>query len=575
MRYSKAFIPTLKEVPKDATMPSHVLLLRGGYARAVGAGIYELLPLGLRVLHKIAGIIRDEMDAAGAQEVLMPALLPAEYFKESGRWDSFGETLLRLKDRKLADYHLGPTHEEIITDMVRRDVGSYRQLPLNLYQIQTKFRDEARPRAGLLRCREFTMKDAYSFDVDEAGALRSYESMRVAYCKIFDRIGLQYRMVQADSGAMGGSTSAEFQVLASSGEDAIVACTQCDYAANVEVAVTKAIDAAQTSAADTPAMEKVATPGKRSIQDVVAFLGNGLTAARMFKSLIYTAGTRSVMVVVRGDHEVNEIKLAKQLGVSEVHLAPDNEVFRVTRAPVGFAGPVGFVGEVIADNAVASIVDGVTGANEKDLHFTHVRFGRDFNAPLADVRNVTDGDTCASCGGALKSYRGIEAGHIFVLGTHYTEKLKATYATENRETKTIVMGCYGIGVSRLIAATIEQNHDEQGIVWPMSVAPYQVMITPLSTKPGAVIEAAEALYAELTSLGIEVLFDDRDERPGVKFKDADLLGIPLRLTIGDKSLAAGSVELKLRNQKDVELVPREGCVTVVRDLIDRLKTGTK
>lgn len=567
MRYSKAFIPTLKEVPKDATMPSHVLLLRAGYVRAVGAGIYELLPLGLRVLHKIANIIRHEMDAAGAQEVLMPALLPAEYFKESGRWDSFGETLLRLKDRKLADYHLGPTHEEIITDMVRRDVGSYRQLPVNLYQIQTKFRDEARPRAGLLRCREFTMKDAYSFDVDEAGALRSYEAMRVAYCAIFDRIGLDYRMVQADSGAMGGSTSAEFQVLASSGEDAIVACTKCGYAANVEVATAKNFDNDAAANNDTPAMEKVSTPGKKSIAAVVEFLGNGLTAARTIKSLIYTAGSRAVMVLVRGDHEVNEIKLAKQLGVSEVHLAPDNEVFRVTRAPAGYVGPVGFTGERIADLAVANILDGVAGANEKDTHYTHVRFGRDFTATVADLRNVTDGDLCASCGGALKAYRGIEAGHIFVLGTHYTEKLKATFAAENGETKTIVMGCYGIGVSRLIAATIEQNHDDQGIVWPMSVAPYQVMITPLSTKPGAVMETAEALYKELTSLGVEVLFDDRDERPGVKFKDADLLGIPLRLTVGDKSLAAGNVELKLRTKKDFELVARDTCVARVRELI--------
>jgi len=567
MRYSKAFIPTLKEVPKDATMPSHVLLLRGGYVRSVGAGIYELLPLGVRVLQKIAGIIRHEMDTAGAQEVLMPALLPAEYFRESGRWDTFGDALIRLKDRKQADYHLGPTHEEIITDMVRRDVGSYRQLPLNLYQIQTKFRDEARPRAGLLRCREFTMKDAYSFDVDEAGAQRSYEAMRVAYCTIFDRIGLEYRMVQADSGAMGGSTSAEFQVLATTGEDSIVACTQCSYAANVEVATAKGFESAAAAHAETAAMEKVETPGKKSIADVVAFLGNGLTSANMLKSLVYTAGERCVMVVVRGDHEVNEIKLARHLGVSEVHLAPDNEVFRVVRAPAGYVGPVGFDGEIIADNAVATITDGVAGANEKGMHFKHVKFGRDFTAPLADLRNITDGDLCASCGGELKAYRGIEAGHIFILGTHYTEKLKATFATEDRETRTIVMGCYGIGVSRLIAATIEQNHDAQGIVWPMAVAPYQVILTPLSTKPGDVMDTAEALYKELTSAGIEVLFDDRDERPGVKFKDADLLGIPLRLTVGDKSLAAGNVELKQRSAKEFELVARDSCVAKVRQLI--------
>ncbi len=571
MRYSRAFIPTLKEAPKDATTASHALLLRAGYVRQVGAGLYEFLPLGQRVLRNIERVVRTEMDAAGAQEVLMPALLPSDYFKETGRWEVYGDVLLRLKDRKGGEYHLGPTHEEIITDMVRRDVKSYRQLPLNLYQIQMKFRDEPRPRAGLLRCREFVMKDAYSFDLDEAGAMKSYGEMRETYHRIFKRLGLDYRVVEADSGAIGGKTSAEFQVLAQSGEDHIVACTQCDYAANVEVAEAKLVqDARLGESAGTP--EKLHTPGVGSIEDVVAFLVKaghaGAGAARMLKSLVYVAGTRTVMVVVRGDHQVNEIKLAKALGVGELHLASEAEVRRATGAAVGFAGPVGFAGEVVADHAVASVVDAFTGANEADHHLARVNLGRDFNATLADLRMVGAGDLCPRCGGTLAAYQGIEGGHVFVLGTHYSAKMNAVYLDDKGQEVPMVMGCYGIGVSRLVAAAVEQNHDADGIAWPMAIAPYQVIVTALG-KEDAVREAAEAAYTALRARGVEVLLDDRDERPGVKFKDADLLGIPLRLTVGGKGLAAGSLELKRRGQKEPTLVPvADAAEHVVRAVVE-------
>lgn len=566
MRYSKAFIPSLREVPKDATTPSHVLLLRGGYVRMVGAGIYEMLPLGFRVLQKIADIVRDEMNAKGAQEVLMPALLPSEYFRETGRWDSFGDTLIRLSDRRQQEYHLGPTHEEIITDMVRRDVKSYRQLPLNLYQIQTKYRDEARPRAGLLRCREFTMKDAYSFDVDEAGALASYEAMREAYHAIFKRLGLDYRIVQADSGAMGGSTSAEFQVLAQTGEDAIVACTKCDYAANVEVAETTKVAPSDAPARSTTKIEKIATPKKGAIEDVVAFLGDGVTPAHLLKSLLYSVDGKVVMAVVRADREVNEIKLARALGVRELVLASEPEVRAATGAAIGYAGPYGFSGRILIDPEAANVVDAITGANETDHHVRGVNYGRDFQGELVDLRQVVGGDACPRCGGELASYRGIEGGHIFILGTHYSAKMGATFLDEAGKQQTMIMGCYGIGVSRLVASAIEQHHDADGIRWPMAIAPYHVIVTPLG-KDEAVVGAAEKLYAELTALGVEALLDDRDERPGVKFKDADLLGIPLRVVVSARGLGAGQLELKDRTQKDPSSVPLGSAATDVRDLV--------
>lgn len=545
MRYQKALLPTMKEAPADAQSTSHILLTRAGYQRRVGAGIYSFLPLGLRVLRNVERIVREEMDAAGAQEVLLPALLPSEYFKETGRWDRFGDTLFRLKDRKGAEYHLGPTHEEIITDLARREVQSYRDLPKNLYQIQTKFRDEPRPRGGLLRGREFIMKDAYSFDVSPEAALASYEQMRVAYRRVFDRMGFDYRMVGADSGAMGGSTSAEFQVLVQSGEDFLAACQSCDYAENLEVAQPRQAPESGSPTAALP--EKVHTPGKGSIADVAAFLK--APVERFLKSLVYLAGSDVVLAVVRGDHEVNEIKLARALGVDEVHLASAEDVQKATGAGVGYAGPLGFGGKVILDADAARVHDAITGANQTDQHLVHVEPERDFSATIASIRNMKDGDTCPRCQAPVKIYRGIEAGHIFVLGTHYSAQMGASFLDESGTKHPIVMGCYGIGVSRLVAAAVEQHHDAAGICWPQAMAPYPVHIVQLGDS-AAVVEAVTSLTAQLTQAGYEPLVDDRDERPGVKFKDADLIGIPWRVTVGERSLKEGTVELKARREPD-------------------------
>jgi prolyl-tRNA synthetase len=570
MRYSRAFIPTLKEVPKDATMPSHVLMLRAGYARMVGAGIYELLPLGTRVLHKIEQIIREEMDAAGAQELLMPTFVPAEYFKETGRWDLYGPTLLRIKDRKGGEYHLAPTHEEIITDLARREVKSYRQLPLNLYQIQLKYRDEPRPRAGLLRCREFIMKDAYSFDVSEEAALRSYEQMRDTYHQIFKRLGLEYRVVEADSGAIGGKQSAEFQVLAQTGEDWIVACGGCDYAANVEVAQAGPATPPAESSAEPEALVKVETPNTRSIEEVVSFFGGETTAAHTLKSLLYLAGDELCLAVVRGDHEVNEIGLARHLGVEEVLLASDAAVREATETEIGFVGPVGFAGRIIADPDAVAVPNAIAGASETPYHYKNVNHGRDFQAEVVSIRQAASGDPCPNCDGKLELYRGIEGGHIFVLGTHYSDKMHATFLDEEGNSQSIVMGCYGIGVSRLIAAIMEQHHDENGIRWPVHVAPYQVIITPIGKDEEPLSKAAE-IYDALRAEGVDALLDDRPERPGVKFKDADLLGIPLRITVGSRGLKQGTVELKKRVESESQDVPIDGAVAAVCTAIAELE----
>lgn len=562
MRYSQAFIPTVKEAPKDATMPSHVLMLRAGYARMVGAGIYELLPLGTRVLHKIERVIRQEMDAAGAQELLMPTFLPAEYFKESGRWDLYGPTLLRIEDRKGGEYHLAPTHEEIVTDLVRREVKSYRQLPLNLYQIQLKYRDEPRPRAGLLRCREFIMKDAYSFDVSEEAAQRSYVQMRDTYHRIFQRLGLEYRVVEADSGAIGGKQSAEFQVLAQTGEDRIVACNHCDYAANVEVAQAGPAQAAPGDGDDLPPLQKVETPDTRSIEEVVQFFGRGTTPADTLKSLLYLAGDRIVLAVVRGDHEVNEIKLARHLGVDEVLLAGDAAVAEATGTEIGFVGPVGFDGPIVADPDAVAVPNAIAGAGETPYHYRNVNYGRDFEADVVSIRQAASGDPCPLCDGRLELYRGIEGGHIFVLGTHYSDKMNATFLDEEGQSHPVVMGCYGIGVSRLIAAIIEQHHDEQGIRWPLPVAPFQVIVTPIGKDSEPLVKATE-IYDQLVARGVEVLLDDRAERPGVKFKDADLLGIPIRITVGARGLQQGTVEVKRRTESESQDVAADRAVDAV------------
>ncbi len=571
MRLSQAFVPTLKEAPKDATAPSHVLLLRAGYVRMVGAGLYEMLPLGLRVQRRIERIVREEMDRAGAQEILMPALLPADYFRESGRWDAFGETLLRLKDRKGGDYHLGPTHEEIVTDLVRREVRSYRQLPLNLYQIQAKYRDEPRPRAGLLRGREFLMKDAYSFDADEAGALRSYEAMKAAYHRIFRRLGLEYRVVEAHSGAMGGSTSAEFQVLAQHGEDALVACGSCDYAANVEVAEAHFAPDVRAASRRGATLERVHTPGVHAVEEVAAFLRDGTRPEHLLKSLLYVADGDVVMAVVRGDRTLSEPKLAQALGVAEVRLASAEEVEAATGAAVGFAGPVGFQGRILVDREVPHVLDAVAGANETDYHLRNVNFGRDFEGEVVDLREVQEGDGCPRCGRPLRMYRGIEGGHVFVLGTHYSERMGATFLDAEGEQRFLVMGCYGIGISRLVAAAVEQHHDQDGICWPMALAPYQVSLLALGKQP-EVLEATEVLYSKLRERGVEVLYDDRAERPGVKFKDADLVGLPLRLAVGGRSLREGVAELRFRKSGAQQKVPLDEAAArveaAVRDLMD-------
>jgi prolyl-tRNA synthetase len=589
MRYSRSFIPTLREDPAEARNPSHRLLLRAGYVRQVGAGIYEFLPLGLRVLRKVEAIVREEMNRAGAQEVMMPALLPAELFRETGRWDLFGSALFRLKDQKRQDYHLGPTHEEIVTDMVRKAVRSYRQLPLNLYQIQWKYRDEARPRGGLLRCREFLMKDAYSFDVDEAGALASYRQMREAYDRIFTRVGLEYRVVAADSGAMGGDTSAEFQILAETGEDAIVVCTKCSYAANIEAARAKRPEAPEgaTGANDRGAArkaEEVATPHKKTIEEVAEFLKVDTKATVKAGAFLYGKGTgdagQLAVAFVRGDRRFNEVALARELGSTWLRAAEDEELAeRAVHA--GYIGPQGLpagVARVLVDQELRQAVDAVVGANKTDFHVRHANVpeivaGLGERASWVDVRAVGRGDLCPECGAPLDEYKGIEGGHIFVLGTHYTAKMNARFLDEKSVEHHIVMGCYGIGVSRLVAGAVEQRHDADGLRWPMALAPYQVIVTPLAND-GAVFETAEKLYQDLTARGVEAIFDDRNERPGVKFKDADLLGIPLRITVGKKTLDQGKVELKPRDSKDVELLDAASAADTVAARVRAALTTT-
>lgn len=553
MRYSDYLLPTLKETPADAEVISHQLMLRAGMIRKLAAGIYNYLPMGLRAVRKVEQIVREEMNRAGAIELLMPMVVPAELWQESGRWEQYGKELLRFTDRKESDFCLGPTHEEVITDLVRGTVRSYRQLPLNLYQIQSKFRDEIRPRFGLMRGREFIMKDAYSFDLDEAGADLAYEKMYQAYRRIFERCGLKFRAVEADTGNIGGSSSHEFMVLAESGEDAIVSCSGCEYAANVE----KAELAAGTTSFSEPQAElaKVPTPGRRTIEEVAAFLQVGVD--RLVKTLIVqTDGGEILAVLLRGDHELNDIKLCRLLGCNEVQLADDETVSRATGAPVGFAGPVGLKLRVLADQAVAGMVDFITGANQADMHYTGVSCGRDFAAPtFADLRLAKAGDACPRCGAALELWRGIEVGHVFKLGTKYSAALGATVLDDQGQERDLFMGCYGIGVGRTVAAAIEQNHDRNGIVFPLPIAPFQVLITVVNPREEEVLAAANDLYRQLEAAGIEVLLDDRDERPGSKFKDADLIGIPLRVTVGSRGLAEGAVELQERASGQRTMLP--------------------
>jgi len=564
MYFSKLLIPTLREDPGESEVISHKLMMRAGLIRRLAAGIYNYLPLGYRVIKKVENIIREEMDRAGAQEVFLPMVLPAELWQETGRWEKYGKELLRLKDRNDRDFCLGPTHEEVVTDIVRREVKSYRQLPLNLYQIQTKFRDEIRPRFGLMRGREFIMKDAYSFDRDEQGAELSYKKMYDAYMAIFRRCGLVFKPVEADTGLIGGSFSHEFMVLADTGEEAIVSCDTCGYAANMEKA--EASPPPQPSLFDGEGMgmggggellplEKRITPGKKSVEDVAAFLG--VTPGQLVKTLIVRGGDRVAAVLLRGDHELNEVKIAKFFDTTDVQLLSPEEVEKVTGAPSGFSGPVGLKKiQIIADHAIKGMVNFVVGGNEKDIHLINVNLSRDFSpAQFADIRKVKEGDGCVRCeNGRLVIVRGIEVGHTFKLGTRYSEAMGATYLDESGRPQHIIMGCYGIGVGRTMAAAIEQNHDKDGIKWPPAIAPFKVIILPLNMDSERTMSKAEVLYKGLEDDGIEVVMDDRDERPGVKFKDADLLGIPYQVVIGDKGLNRGVIEIKNRTTSEVSEV---------------------
>jgi prolyl-tRNA synthetase len=557
MRWSKTLIPTLKEDPADAEVVSHKLLVRAGYIRQVSRGIYDYFPLALRVIRKIEGIVREEMNRAGAQELLMPISAPAELWQESGRWEMYGKELLRFKDRHERDFCLGPTHEEIVTDIMRRIVRSYRELPVNLYQIQTKFRDEPRPRFGLMRGREFIMKDAYSFHADVEDCRREYENMFQTYKRIFTRFGLRFRPVEADTGAIGGSQSHEFQVLAESGEDAVASCDTCDYAANVEKAeIRHRLPEGRDLSKESPSLEKVATPGKKSVAEVAEFLK--LPPHRFIKTLVYrTDANQLVAALVRGDHEVNENKLKTLLGCNEVTLADDAAVRAATQIAPGFLGPIGMSLRVVADLAIQGIQGAATGANEADAHYINVDQERDFTpSAFADLRLARDGDPCPRCeSGKLEIHRGIEVGQVFYLGKKYSEAMGATYLDAEGRERAIEMGCYGIGISRLVAAAIEQNHDANGIIWPFSIAPFHVLLLPINFKEATLREVSQRLYDELQKRGVEVLLDDRDERPGVKFKDADLIGIPLRITVGAKGLEKGCVELRWRRDGKNEDLP--------------------
>jgi len=569
MLWSKILIPTLKEDPADAEVISHKLLVRAGFIKQVSRGVYDYFPLALRVIRKIEQIVREEMNRAGAQELLMPISAPAELWQESGRWEMYGKELLRFKDRNERDFCLGPTHEEIVTDLVRRSVRSYRELPFNLYQIQTKFRDEPRPRFGLMRGREFIMKDAYSFHTDVEDCRREYDNMVQTYKRIFTRCGLSFRPVEADTGAIGGNQSHEFQVLAESGEDAIVSCNTCDYAANVEKAEVRAArPAGRDIAEESPQLEKVSTPGKKSVAEVAEYLK--LPVERFIKTLVFkTDSGEFVAALVRGDHEINDLKLRAVLGAREIALADEASVAAAAGAMPGFLGPIGLKLRMIADLSVHGMRAAVTGANEADAHFIQVDQERDFTpSAFADLRLAVSGDPCPRCdSGTLETHRGIEVGQVFYLGTKYSVAMGATYLDAEGRERPIEMGCYGIGISRLVAAAIEQNHDANGIIWPFSLAPFQVLLLPINYKDKAIREAADKLYQELQQNGVEVLLDDRDERPGVKFKDADLVGIPLRVTLGAKGLEKGCIELRSRRDSKTEEIPVADSVTKIRAVL--------
>jgi prolyl-tRNA synthetase len=554
MRWSEFFLPTIKETPSEAEIVSHKLMLRAGMIRKLSAGVYSTLPLGLRVAKKVENIVREEMNRAGGLEILMPVLSPAELWQESGRWDVYGKELMRLKDRHDRFFALGPTHEEVVTDIVRREVRSYRQLPLVLYQIQTKFRDEVRPRFGVVRSREFLMKDAYSFHRDEACLAKTYDKMYEAYTRIFKRCGLRFGPVEADSGAIGGDVTHEFMVFAETGESQVFAC-ECGFAATIDRAEGEppAFEGDKTP----KPLERVSTPGMRTIEEVTGFLHR--QPRELVKTIIYNAEGKFVAVLMRGDREINEAKLARVLSGAGLAMATPEEIEKVTGGPLGFSGPVGLKGvRVLADRTVQAMTNMITGANQNDTHLVNVNLGRDFSVDeFHDLVVAVEGDKCRRCGRPLSTWRGIEVGQIFKLGTKYSEKMKALYLDEHGAEKPLVMGCYGIGITRTVAAAIEQHNDKDGIAWPVTIAPFEVHVLPTNVTDPDLKDAAERLHGELLSKGVEVMLDDRDERPGTKFKDADLVGIPLRITVGEKAAKEGKVEIRVRKTGETSKVARD------------------
>ncbi|MDR5588566.1 proline--tRNA ligase [Clostridium aquiflavi] len=564
MKMSNMLISTLREVPAEAEIDSHKLMLRSGMIRKMASGIYNYMPLGLKALKKVEDIIREEMNEAGAQEFLASAMIPAELWQSSGRWDAYGAEMFRVKDRNERDFCLGPTHEEVFTDIAKNEIKSYKQLPVNLYQIQTKYRDERRPRFGVMRSREFVMKDAYSFDKDQQGLDLSYNKMYEAYVKIFNRCGLDAKCVEADSGAIGGSNSAEFMVKSEVGEDDIVFCTQCDYAANIEKATARLEEVEKE---DLMEVEKVSTPDSRGIDEVSEFLN--ISPKKTVKTLLYNVDGKIVAVFVRGDREVNEVKVANASHASgDIEMASHEEYMNSTGCGIGFAGPIGMKADLIlVDEEVKNMYNFVTGANETGYHIKNVNYGRDFEGTVGDYRNVVEGETCPTCGGKLTISRGTEVGHIFKLGTKYSEAMDAKFIAENGKEAPFIMGCYGIGVTRTMASIIEQHNDENGIVWPLSVAPYHISIIAVNVKDEEQVKIANKLYEDLKSMGVEALLDDRNERAGVKFKDSEIMGIPMRVTVG-KKIVDGEVEFKLRTG-DMQVVKIEEVSRIVKEEFEK------
>lgn len=569
MRVSKMYAPTLREVPSEAEIASHQLLLRAGFMRKSTNGMYTYLPLAWRVIRKIEAIIREEMEEKGAQEIMMPIMQPAEIWQESGRWGAYGAEMIRLKDRHGHEYCLGPTHEEMVTTVVKSDVRSYRQLPLNLFQIQDKFRDERRPRFGLMRSRDFIMKDGYSFDRDEAGLDASYQAMYDAYTNIFNRCGLNFRPVEADSGAIGGNGSHEFMVLAESGEAEIVYCSECEYAADIEKAELHTIEA---PAEEEKAVEKIATPNCKTIEAVCSFLK--IPVDHSMKAVAFQSEKGLILCFVRGDHEVNEIKVVNTVGVTEVEMA-DPELLAKYGTVGGYMGPVGLDAKkviIVVDQSVMKMHNVCCGANEEGYHLVNVNPGRDFTPTfVADIRLMAEGDPCPHCGAPVKKARGIEVGQVFKLFTKYSKAMHATYLDENGKEQPMVMGCYGIGVGRTMAAAVEQNNDKDGMIWPVAIAPYEVLVVPVNVKDEASTAKAEEIYAALQKAGVETVIDDRKERPGVKFKDADLIGYPIRVVVGPKTLTTGELEVKIRRSGEVKMLPLDSdYIATIKEMLQNL-----